>query len=125
MTNVKGVGVGGLANCGEDYTTSRYNYYAPYTFEEERTDNITFEYFPTIERDDYNSMMPIQFNIPAETEWFTQLKSLKLHGGYSIRNATLDADPVAGEVWSLINNPVHSMFSHVVVKIGGHEIADR
>ena len=66
MSDTRGVGVGGLAAVREDYTTSRYNHYAPYTFEEEIKPGETFEYFPQTVRDDYDATMPIAFQIPAE-----------------------------------------------------------
>ena len=37
----RGVGIGGLADNKEAYTTSRFNHYAPYTFETEvKTNNL-------------------------------------------------------------------------------------
>ena len=69
--------------------------------------------------------MPITFRIPAEVDWFTKLNTIKLYGEYSVKNESKDAPPAQTEVWSLINNPVHSMFAAVNAKINDHEIADR
>ena len=52
------------------------------------------------------------------------MKTFKLHGGYSVLNASLDKEPAAAEVWSLCNNPVHSFFGHATCKINDHEISD-
>lgn len=64
----RGVGIGGLASNREDYTTSRYNHYAPYTFEEEIKDTVTFYYYPQ-NIGAYNGQMPIVIDIGAEKDW--------------------------------------------------------
>ena len=120
----KGTGIGGLANTREDYTSSRYNHYAPFTFEEEIKDTETFIYFPQTIVENYTGSMPIVFNIPSEVEWYTKLKTIKLHGEFSVWNKTEGAAPLSSEVWSLINNPVHSFFSNCAVKINDHVIVD-
>lgn len=125
MTDSRGIGVGGLASTREDYTTSRFNHYAEYTFEEEVKRTELYYYYPkNIGVSTYNSDMPIAFNIPAELELFTKLKTIRFHGDYHVINEITDAAPLAAEVWSLCNNPVHSMISQCSVKINDHTIVD-
>ena len=125
MSDVKAVGIGGLANAREDYVTSRYDYYADYTFEDEVKHTDVFEYYPQSIRSDYDATVPIHFNIPAEIDWFTKSKTFKLHGGFSVTNETENTKPANTEVWSVINNAIHSMFSSVDVLINDHVICDR
>ena len=118
-----GIGIGGLADTRENYTTSRYNHYAPYTFEEEITETTTFTYYPQ-SIGSYNGSIPIVFVIPQEVDRYTKLKTFRLHGAIKVFNTTTNAVPADGEVWSLVNNYAHSLFSNVSVKLGDHEIVD-
>ena len=61
--------------------------------------------------------------IPPEVDRFTRLNSLRAMGDVKVRNKTQDADP-SDDAWSLINNPIHSMFAQVVAAINDHEITD-
>ena len=81
-----GVGIGGLANAKENYTTSRYNHYAAYTFEEEVVETIELEYYPQPVQRFYNGDVPIVIDIPPESERYTLFKTLKLHGNLNVRN---------------------------------------
>ena len=118
-----GVGIGGLADVRENYTTSRYNHYAPYTFEEEVVDTQTFTYYPQ-SIGAYNGSIPIVFQIGAEVDWYTKLKTDTLHGTIKVFNITTNAAPASTENWSLVNNYCHSLFSNISTKIGEHEIVD-
>ena len=120
----RGVGIGGLANTREDYTTSRYNHYAPYVFEEEITDTDNYYYYPQ-NIGEYNGQIPIVFNIGSEKDLWTKLRTIKLEGEFIVKNKTTGTAPLLAEKWSLINNFVHSFFSKVSVKINDHEIVDR
>ena len=120
----KGTGIGGLANVREDYTTSRYDHYAPFEFEEEIRDTETFTYLPQSITEFYTSSNPVVFEIPSEVDWYTKLKTIKLHGEFSVWNKTTKAAPADGEVWSLTNNYVHSFFSQCSVAINDHVIVD-
>ena len=64
----RGVGIGGLANTREDFTTSRYNHYAPFVFEEEIKETVTQYYYPQ-NVGAYNGSMPIVVDIGAEKDW--------------------------------------------------------
>lgn len=56
---------------------------------------------------------------------WTKLKTIKLEGEFKVKNISTGNAPVDAEGWSLINNPVHSFFSNVAIKINDHEIVDR
>ena len=120
----RGVGIGGLADNKEAYTTSRFNHYAPYSFETEVKTTFTFDYPPAPVRPEYDSSLPITFSILEEKEMFTKIKTIKLHGNLKVWNETTNAEPAATEVWSLCNNYTHSLFSNVSCQIGDHEIVD-
>ena len=119
-----GVGIGGLADSRENFTTSRFNLYAPYTFEEEVVETVEMEYYPQPVQLTYDGDVPIVIDIPPESERYTKLKTLKLHGCIKVENVTTDSEPLAAEVWSLCNNYIHSLFSNIACKIGEHEIVD-
>ena len=46
MSHAKGVGIGGYADSSEDFLYSRYNHYAPLSFEREVKKLETLRYFP-------------------------------------------------------------------------------
>ena len=113
----RGIGVGGLANSLEDYSTSRYNLFAPFTFNKEVVSFRTDTYVPTTVRENYDKTIPIQFVIPPETQDWTKLKTFKLHGRVRVRNTTTATDPKADECFSLVNGWPHALFSDISVKI--------
>ena len=119
----RGIGVGGLANSREDYSTSRYNLFAPFTFEQEVVSFRTATYVPTTVRDNYDGTMQIVFDIPGETQDWTKLKTFELHGRIKVRNKTKGANPAA-ECFSLINNWPHALFSDVSIKLAQSDISD-
>ena len=120
----RGIGVGGLANSLEDYSTSRYNLFAPFTFNQEVVSFRTDTYVPTTVRENYDKTIPIQFVIPPETQDWTKLKTFKLHGRVRVRNTTTGDDPKADECFSLVNGWPHALFSDISVKISGCDIND-
>ena len=124
MSGVRGEGIGGLAKTREDYTTSRYDLYAQYEFEEEVTQRDKFYYYPQHILSVYDSSMPIKFQVPPEVEYFTDLSSLKLHGELSVHNVTEDKAPAAAEEWSLCNNFINACFANVDALINQHAITD-
>ena len=120
----RGIGVGGLADSLENFTTSRYNLYAPFEFNQEVVSHRTATYTPRQHLDNYDSTMPIVFEIRPEVDHFTKLKTLKLHGNLRVENTTTNKAPEAPEVWSLCNGYPHALFSNVSVTVGDHEVVD-
>ena len=146
MADGTGVGVGGLTSSREDYTTSRsifscipeigtatyyvfffffrYDHYAEFEFENEIVKRETFIYYPQSIAA-YNGTMPIKIQIPAEVDRFTRLPSIRCLGDIEVYNRTKKALVTVAETdWSLINNPIHSLFGQVVMSVNDHEIVD-
>ena len=83
-----GVGVGGLADVLENFTTSRYDLLADKEFEEEVVAKRTDTYYPQQYLPYYGASMPIVFNLHQEVENFTKLNSIMLHGTIEVFNKT-------------------------------------
>ena len=129
MSDTKGVGIGGLTPAQEDFQSSRYNHYAPIEYETEVVTEDTFHYYPQ-HMGSYDGNVPITFHIPPETEWFTKLRSFRLMGTYNILEwkttntpPSWDA-PTDTDVWSVVNNCPHTLFSTLETYIGDLKVAD-
>ena len=119
-----GVGVGGLADVLENFTTSRYDLLADKEFEEEVVAKRTTTYFPQQYLDVYTDKMPVVFNLYPEVECFTKLPSIMLHGTIEVENTTTGTFPERDEVFSLVNTYPHALFSNVAVRVGNVWIND-
>lgn len=119
-----GVGVGGLADVLENFTTSRYDLLADKEFEEEVVAKRTDTYYPQQYLPYYGASMPIVFNLHQEVENFTKLNSIMLHGTIEVFNKTTKKAPERDETFSLVNTYPHALFSNVAVRVGNVWIAD-
>ena len=69
--------------------------------------------------------MPIKIIIPAEVDRFTRLNSIRCLGDIEVWNKTKKAPVTIAETdWSLINNPIHSLFGQVIIAVNDHDIVD-
>ena len=97
--------------------------FSEFEFENEIVKRETFVYYPQ-SIGAYNGTMPIKFQVPAEVDKFTRLSSIRFMGDIKVKDKATNSGPT-DDNWSLINNPIHSMFGQVSVGVEGHEIVDR
>ena len=123
MSHAKGVGIGGYADSSEDFLYSRYNHYAPLSFEREVKKLETLRYFPQ-HVGTYDGSLPINFIIQTEISWFTKLSSWRLLGDYTVTDKATKVAPPASDEWSLANNFPHTLFTSVACVLNDLKIVD-
>ena len=121
-------GVGGFAPTEEQLANpSPYNPFGAVRYAHQKIRTHNERIYPRAEQSGKNGV-PYNYYLPADQEKWTVLQSARVQGNVKVtwdKSLTKEESwKLENENWGLINNYLHSLFSKVVVKIGGCEIAD-
>ena len=121
-------GVGGFVPTEEQLANpSPFNPFGGVNYAQQKIRTFTERVYPRNEQSGTNGV-PYHFYLPADQEKWTVLGSARLQGKLKVTwDKSLKVDEnwkLKDENWGVINNYQHSLFSKVVVKIAGCEIAD-